>query len=222
MTSSQLIRILLRRWYIVLACAVLTVLAVNLTGTVRGVYWNEVDVVFLPGNSSNALEYQTDGLVHFAAVIEREFNGVSDTAGASSSSATLYAAGVRRGYRVILPNAGGQWRTNFNRPVLAVEVVDSSPERVRQVREEVLGRIDELVRSRQEGLGIAPGNFIVALRSPQEPVVGFIAGNLPRARIALGICGVGAAVAASVLVDRLLAKRRIGALRRRSPARSEA
>lgn len=208
MTSSQLLRALLRRWYVMLACAVLTVVAISLAGTVQGVYRTQVDVVFLPTNSTNALEDQTDSLVHFAAIIEREFNGSSDTAGVSSSSATLYGAGVRSGYQVTLPSSGGQWRTNFNRPVLAVEVVDSSAERAREVRQGVLARIDALVRSRQEKLGVAPKNVITTFQSPEKPVVSYITGSPPRAAAALGILGTGIAITASVLVDRVRARRR--------------
>lgn len=201
MTTRQFIGVLLRRWYVVVGCLLLTVAGLNLAQGVRGVYWTEVDIVFLAPNSANALEYQSESLVHFAAVIEREFNGSTDPARVASTSVTLYGTGVSRGHQVTLPNQGGQWSTNFNRPVLAVEVVDSSPERVDEVRAGIMSRIDDLVYREQAKLGIAPSDSITTLPSPAQAVVRYAAGNPLRAQVAIGLLGVGVAVAASLLVE---------------------
>jgi hypothetical protein len=216
MTVRQLIRVLIRRWYVVLACMLLTAGALNLATSVNGVYWTQVDAVLLPPNSTNSIEYQNASLVHFAAIIERELNGGSDTAKKSASRAPLYGTGVRNGYKITLPNSGGQWSSNFNRAALAVEVVGSSPERVDQMRVEVLARINDLIWNKQQSLGVAPRDLITVLESPAQPVIRYAEGDQRRASAAVGIMGAGIAIAASRLVDGALNRRR---RRHQAPAR---
>ena len=57
-TAVQLLRILGRRWYVLLLVAVITAVSILLIHRVPGVYWTQVDVVFLPPKSANALEDQ--------------------------------------------------------------------------------------------------------------------------------------------------------------------
>lgn len=213
MTRSQLIAILFRRWYVLVAVLMCTVIAIILAGRAQSVYYTEVDVVFLPpadAVSSNALEGRQESLIHFAAIMERDYNGGEVAPRLSSSTATLYGAGVRQGQSVLLPNVGGQWQISFDRPVLAVEVVDSSQERVLAKLRDVLQRLDSLVVEQQQKSGVAAARYIKTELAPKAAVVQKISGSPIRATIGLLILGLCLSISAAVLVDQrqLSTKRR--------------
>ncbi len=203
MTAGNLIRVLLRRWYVLLLAALLTAVVVGLLGRVPGVYWTQVDVVFLPTNSANALGVTNDSLVQFAAVIEREFTGGRDDDPISMTGGTLYGQGVRVGWRVKLPNAGGQWNNNFNRPALSVEVVDATPARVNAVVQNLTERIQSLVRQAQDDQGVPRIRQVETLESPSTAVVSYIDGNRTRASLAVALLGAVLGISAAVAFDTL-------------------
>jgi hypothetical protein len=203
MTAGHLLRVLLRRWYVLLLAAILTAVVVGLLGRVPGVYSTQVDLVFLPPNSANALGVTNDSLVQFAAVVEREFIGGRDDDPISTTGGTLYGQGVRVGWRVNLPNAGGQWNNNFNRPALSVEVVDATPARVDAVVQNLTERIQSVVRQVQDGQGVPRIRQVETLQSPSSAVVSYIDGNRTRASLAVALLGAVLGISATVAFDTL-------------------
>lgn len=206
MTAGQLFRVLLRRWYILVLFALITVTMISLTPRVSGLYWTQVDVVFLPPSNFNLLQDHTDGVVQFAAVIEREFNGNRNGVPAPLPGGTLYGGGVSRGHEVTLLNSGTQWGNNYNRQVISVEVVDSTPDRVDAVVRELTDRISALVVQQQDSAGVAPKNRIETFELPATPVISYVQGSRVRADIAIAALGAALGGAASVLFDRVLLK----------------
>lgn len=207
MTAARLIHVIFRRWYVVLAVLVITGLATNAAGRVEGVYSSQLDIVFVAPGKTNSLQISADSLVQFAAVIERRFNGNSEAA-ALAGETTLYGQGVRSGWSVTLPNSGGQWQTNFNRAALTIEVVDSTPERVRAVTNKLSARIRDLTLREQVEQGVSAVNRVTTLESPATPAVTYIEGRAPRAKIGIIALGVGIALFAAVMMDRLLTRTR--------------
>lgn len=207
MTAARLIHVIFRRWYVVLVVLVLTGLATVAAGRVEGVYSTQLDIVFVASGKTNALQISADSLVQFAAVIERRFNGNSEAV-ALAGGTTLYGQGVRSGSSVTLPNSGGQWQTNFNQPALSIEVVDSTPERVRAVASDLSARIRSLTLSEQVERGVSAVNRVTTLESPATPAVTYIEGKLSRAKIGIIALGVGIALWAAVMIDRLLTRLR--------------
>jgi len=207
MTAARLIHVIFRRWYVVLAVLIITGLATVAAGRVEGVYSTQLDIVFVASGKSNSLQISADSLVPFAAVIERRFNGNSEAA-ALAGETTLYGQGVRSGWSVTLPNTGGQWQTNFNRPALSIEVVDSTPERVRAVANNLSARIRGLTLSEQVEQGVSAVNRVTTLESPATPAVTYIEGRSSRAKIGIIALGVGFALLAAVMIDRLLTRTR--------------
>ncbi len=122
-----------RRWYVVLAGLVLTVGVLLLVHQTPGVYATQTNVVFLAPvtpHTPNTISSPTSGVISTAGLVERIVNkGVEKSP--TSGSVALAGQGVDDGYSVELPNAGGQWASNFNRPVLQVQVTGPSAERVR-------------------------------------------------------------------------------------------
>jgi hypothetical protein len=203
MTANQLIRVLLRRWYVLVVFAVLVVLAVSLIPRTPGVYTSQVDMVFLPPSTLNRLQDQVEGSVQFAAIVDREFNGNRGNAPIPLQTATLYGEGIRRGYTVTLHNDGGQWTNNFDRPDLSIEVVDSSPERVNTEITRLTRRISALSSSLQDAQNVAPADRIGVIESPSTAQVTYIAASTTRAAAATLALGVILAMLVTVLFDRI-------------------
>jgi hypothetical protein len=207
MTLNQFLRIGLRRWYIVLFCAVLTAIAVFLVSRPTPVYWTRVSVIFLAPTSldnPNSLGATTDSLISFAALVDREYNGNIQSPRFSSQEATLYGAGARSEARVALLNSGGQWNDSFTRPELTVEVVDESERAVRSTLTDITERIDGIVTEQQDAAGVPDADRITTLTSPQFAVVSSAQGNRLRAAASVLFLGVGVCAVATVVVDRRL------------------
>jgi len=206
MTRFELVRLLLRRWYVVLAVAVATVIGAGLVQHPASVYSAEVNVMFLPPDG--VLMDQTESLIYFAAMVERDFNQGHTEPRVSSASATLYGAGVRKGYSVSLFDTGGQWQTNFNRPVLQVEVVDSSPAAVQTQLDAILAKIDSIAAQAQSRSGVASAKMIRSNQSPNPAVIVRAGGSRWRATAGMIFLGLGVAIGACYYTDRILASRR--------------
>jgi len=204
MTAIQLIRVMLRRWYLLLAFAIITVAVLGAVSRAQGVYWTQVNVVFLPPSNVNQLEDHTDGVVQFAAVIERQLNGNNTGITKGGGGATLYGEGVRRGSEVSLLNSGGQWGNNFNRQVLSIQVVDSTPERVAAKLDSVGAEIDRLVQAQQDQQGVARVDQITTLESPSVAPITHVAGSSTRAAIGVIALGASLGIVFTLGLDRLL------------------
>ncbi|MEV7604330.1 hypothetical protein AB0N65_02690 [Paenarthrobacter sp. NPDC089322] len=213
MTSHTVLRILRRRWYAAVAVLLLGLAGLGVIRSLEPVYWAQVEVSFVAGNSDPA--YWIPGgdiaaLVPFAALVERRVNDDSDSVNLVMSRGTLHGAGVKQGFSVTLPNAGGQWTKSFSRPVLVVQVVDSSAERVNQVLAGVIERINDETATLQEE-GNVRSSLISTVTTPSSPEIIFGGGTqtdrLKGAGAWLFLTG-AAAVAVCVALDNLLASRR--------------
>jgi hypothetical protein len=205
MTRGQWFDVVRRRWYVVAAIVVLAVVGGWLAERVPGVYATQVKVVFLPPDGT--LQEQPASLIHFAAAVQREYNRGADGPRVSSSSATLYGEGVRSGSTVELADAGGQWGTNFNRPVLVVEAVDSTPHLLQVRVKSVLSAISDLSLQRQQKAGVVTSQYIKTEISPQEPVLTYVGGSRIRALGGIAALGFGLVMVCPVLVDRWMLRR---------------
>ncbi|MEV8182571.1 hypothetical protein [Specibacter sp. NPDC078692] len=202
MTRLELFRLLVRRWYVVLLIAVLTAFGIGMVRHPQAVYYTNVNVMFLPPDG--VLMDQTESLINFAALIERQYNQGQAPLRLSSNDATLYGAGVRSGSSVALYDIGGQWQTNFNRPVLQVEVVGPTKADVQDQIETILARIHAISVQTQQAAGVLPLQMIRNTVSPDPPVISAVQGNRLRATAGIVCLGLVLAVGTSYLVDRIL------------------
>jgi hypothetical protein len=149
-------------------------------------------------------------LVPFAALVEKRVNDDSASVNLVLSRGTLYGAGVKHGYSVTLPNTGGQWTKSFSRPVLAVQVVDSSAERVNEVLSAVIERIKEESAALQQEQDVH-GALITTVTTPSSPEIIFGGGTqtdrVKGASAWLALSG-AAAIAFAATVERQIARRR--------------
>lgn len=198
----------LRRWYIVvLGLACIAGVAYTLDRT-PGVYFAQVDVLFLADESqagANPLQNQEDSVIHFASVVQQSVSDGAVQTRLSSPSATLQGSGIREGYVARLSDAGGQWESSFNRAVIEIEVVDSSPAEVRRVVDEVVGRITAETERIQQEAGVDPSTWVTADVETDDVSIGYMGstrGSRLRGLAAVGLVGGAATVLTAVLVDR--------------------
>ncbi len=161
----------------------------------KGVYYAHVSVVFLaPGNKSygNVLTDDQSAVVHFAAVVERELDGNVPQLKLASSASPLYGAGVRSGYSISLRDNGGQWQTNFNQPILDVQVVDRSADAVRRRMNELVQHIHAKSDDIQASAGLPSTNFIQPISDSSMFEVVYVAGS--RSRMVASVIMLGASI----------------------------
>lgn len=220
MTVGVLIRILLRRWAIVVLGLSLTAMACYLLSGVERTYGATLELVFVqPGRGSvvSVSDAVRPSLVDFAGIVHRRVSSEGSPVELPSSSATLYGSGVRNGYSITLPNSGTQWAASYSRPVLAVQVVGPSPYHVRQILDQVMTSVESEAQDLQRARGIPRNDFIDVQRSPSVPeVVDLGSTQLERAKAVLVVCLLGLTLTAfsALQIDRWLMIRRFH--RRRS------
>jgi len=213
MPVGELLTVLRRRWYAAFAVLIVGV-GMVVVFQPKPLYWTQVDMAVLPPGarvSDLMSDTDQDKFVNFAAILEREFNDGQVEFRLAAADAPIYGAGIRQGASVELPNLGTQWQSSFSRAVLSVQVVDRSPERVKDVLDGILSRIEVLARNTQVAQGVAEENMITVGPVPHEPVVidvGPSGASFARAALAFGTVGVVLACVAAVEVDRILARRR--------------
>lgn len=201
MITVDVLKGTLQFWWVVVIGAVLTMVACSAVGARPGVYWGQVDVVVLaPSTPSvpNAFQATQTRAIVMAGVLQREVAGPPG-ANVVSDEVTIVGQGVRDGSWVRLPNAGGQWANNFDRPVLDVQA--SAPtrqgvqRRLASALRDVQGALDDL----QARAGVAVGSRFTATTSPQVPVVRYDEGRPLLAMATTALLGFGMTVAMVIL-----------------------
>lgn len=210
MTSRLILAALRRRWYVALGVLLVAAMISSVLHA-RQVYWTRAEIVFLPPaglqTQGNALEGTDESLIFFAASVERSMNGGPHLVAMSSDSATLYGAGVYKGYSLELVNDGGQWQTNFNRPVLSVQAVAPTARGVQETLDRVVAQVKTLARERQRQLSVPARSEIRTELYPEQPHITLVAGSTKRALAGELLLALGLAVAAALMVDNRLGRR---------------
>lgn len=211
MTSRSLLRMLARRWYVVILGIVLTV-AVLWPATHRpGIYWTQVNVVLLPPANDlypNKLEDPHLSLTALAGVVVAEFNGQQKPLVTASADTTLYGEGKTSGIQVRMPNMGSQWIPLYISPTIDVQVVGNNANTVVDDVNRIADELGRLLEERQETLGVVPSMRVTMIESPAEPSASYIAGSRSRAMGAGALVGLTMTIALAYSLDRYLAHRR--------------
>jgi uncharacterized protein YdeI (BOF family) len=204
-----------RLWIVVLIGLIGGGALVWTVSQVEPAYSARVDVLFLapePKAGSlgpNALQTADESLVATAGVIARRMqDDESSRSQLSSNSVTLLSEGITHGHTVTLPNAGGQWTYNFQRPELDVQVTGPSSAEVSKTLAQILSRIDSELASLQTGMGVRANELIRTDRIPQILDVREATGSRARAAAIAAVLAAGLTIAAVVLLDRRLGRTR--------------
>lgn len=197
MTTDSPLAPLLRGWYVVALGLIATgAFLAHLTAD-RPLYYAKSEITL------SAQGAGTEQAIAFAQAVESVVNDGKPITRFVSPDAPLHGTGVRDGYSVVLPDTGGQWQTRYERPVLSVEVVAESPDRILATYAEVVSRVEAAVTYLQREQDVPPETLIVS-STVDEPTVTYVGTTRSgKARVLVSglLVGVGATFAAAYIWD---------------------
>jgi len=204
MTFLDLIRVMLRRWPVMLLGIVLTGGLGYLAISDRGVYTSRTEIVLLAPTSTanpNALKTQSEDIVVTAGVVVKRVTGAGKVSKFNSPEVTLVGIGVRDGWSLRQPDTGGQWGTNFSTQTIVLEIVAPDAATVGEREVEIVSRVKAELDSLQRDAGVEPINYITMTVAPAEPVIYHVGGNKYRTLGMTGLLGAGTTIGIVVLIE---------------------
>lgn len=209
MTTGDLLRAVIVRWYVTLAGLVLTAVGVVAVHSAPEVYETQVDVHFLtrPGFVRDATNNPDNDLVAVAGLVEREVRA-DDRLEPAAADVPLAGLGVTDGSMIVLPNEDGQFDFTFRQPVLRVKAVGTTAEEAGAWRDERVAEIRGVLDRLQSEDGIEARERIRTRLVPAVPPVGTVSNSPDRAAAVSGILGLGLTGLAAVILDRLMLRHR--------------
>jgi hypothetical protein len=172
-----------------------------------GVYWAQIDVVFLPPASSynpNTLVSTSDGVISLAGVVGKMVDAHPVAARVVSPTVMLAHQGIRHGWSVTLPNDGGQWADNFDKPLLDVQAVGSTPAEVTGTVNRLVSRINLTLSGLQAK--VPQADRVTTELNPSQVQVFYDPGRRLRALVASLAVGVAVTVVAARYLRRRIAR----------------
>ena len=130
MTARDLLALVLRRWYIMVLGAAITMVVAYAATHQAGIYWTQFNVVLLAPsdqNYSNRVEDPRYSLAPMAGVVAAKWNGTTRSPITASGATTMFGLGRMSGTQVRIPNQGNQWRPGYFSPNIDVQVAGPDP-----------------------------------------------------------------------------------------------
>lgn len=162
--------------------AFLTCAGVWVVHGAQGLFWTDTKVYFLlPAHhdqKTNNYASTTQSVIATAGLVGRMVQPTPSRAGVGTDT-TLLAQGVRHGSRVQLPNSGGQWESDFEKPVLDVQVVGTTPDEVATRTTQLLAAIQHKLDEAQRG--VTPAQRIGLRQQPRQTQLYYSQGDPKRA-----------------------------------------
>jgi hypothetical protein len=205
MTARDLLAAALRRWYVVVLGAALTVGAFAVVQRQAPVYFTQYNIVIVGPSGdehSNVLEHPRYGLQPLVGVVSTDLNDGHPPLLTGDVDATMVGMGEREGVQVRVPNLGTQWRPLFSANYLDVQVAAATPEGVQTLAQETSARVADLLERRQDELGVPTNLRALAVPSSEDPIVYPVAGSRSRALGATGLTGIALTAALVFWLER--------------------
>lgn len=210
MTAADLVGILARRWYLMVAGGLVWIGVLLLSVQSPPVHWTQFEVVLLPPREPvhpNSLEAPAYDITPMAGVIVADLNDGRHSLELASSGTTLYGEGLRAGHRVRLRDLGTQWQPVYD-PVIDVQVVGPAADQVMRQCDMLVSQLAEILRERQASLGVVPASRMTLQSSPSDPVIHQVGGSRTRSAGAITLLGATSTTILVVWADAFLLRRR--------------
>lgn len=143
-----------------------------------------MEVLFLAPTTwyENVLQGGTEGAVMTAGAVARRVAGTDMELKYGSMEATLVGIShVSEGYWIRAEDRGGQWTYYFRQPIILVDVVAPTPERVREIQLETIDLIQDELNALQDELRVVRSERVVLEVAPELSIIYHVRGNKTRA-----------------------------------------
>lgn len=213
MTLWDLLRAIVGRWPVLLVGMLCTAALGYLLTRGGVVYMSQAQVVFLAPSSArypNSLSTESEGLIITAGAVAKRVVGPAKQLRYADPSVDIVGTpGPDRGYWIRLPNAGGQWGTDYQDRLLLVDSAGRTPREAEVFLQDAIGKIETQLDTMQRNAGVARVNYITVTVSPESPAVREIKGSRVRAGgMSLALGGFGT-VSAVVLLEMRARRRKV-------------
>lgn len=195
MTSSDLVLAALRRWYVVLVGAVISLGLVYLATHQAPVYWSQVNVLLIGPKDPEFPNYLEDPrftLYPFVGVVVSDVNGGEPAMLTASPDTNMVGQGISDGVQVRVPNLGSQWRFDTTSSHIDVQVAASTPEEVTRRTDATVAKVAAALDERQDELGVSDVMRVTSRAATKDPTIYQVGGNRMRAAAASGMSGAAA------------------------------
>ena len=192
MTSRDLLHAALRRWYVMIIGAVVSLGFVYVATHQPPVYWTQFNVLLIgPKNPEfpNYLEDSRYALDPIVGLVVNDENKGESTMVTASTETNMVGQGLTDGVQVRVPNLGTQWRRNPSANYIDVQVAAPTLKELLRRVDTTLDEVAAALDVRQDELGIVPGMRVTSVATTDDPTVYTVSGNRIRAAAASGMSG---------------------------------
>ncbi|WP_416954178.1 hypothetical protein ACNKF0_17725 [Nocardioides sp. T5] len=211
MTARDLLAAALRRWYVVVLGAALTVGAFAVVQRQAPVFFTQYNIVLVGPQGvrdGSLLDNPLYGLQPMAGVVANDINAGHGPLLTGDVAATIVGMGQRDGVQVRVPNLGTQWRPAFPAHHLDVQVAGPDAKTVQDAARETVNRVEQVLAERQDERAVHPQLRVHAVPSSADPIVYPVAGSRSRALGATGLTGIALTAVAVFWLERRRPRRR--------------
>ncbi|SEB56443.1 hypothetical protein SAMN04489844_0538 [Nocardioides exalbidus] len=211
MTTRDLISAALRRWYVMLVGALVTLGFVYVSTHQPTVYWTQFNVLLIGPKIDqfpNYLENSRYTLFPLVGVVANDLNDGDPVMVTASTDTNMVGQGISDGIQVRVPNLGTQWRRTMTANYLDVQVAGATPDEVTERAKEAVESVAKALVERQDEIGISPALRVTSVAATDDPTVFAMDGSRMRATAATGASGAAVTISLVYWLERRRAKRR--------------
>jgi hypothetical protein len=222
MTARDFLAAALRRWYVVVLGAVVTVGVFAVVQRQAPVWFTQYNIVLVGPSGmehESVLQNPLYGLQPLVGVVSTDLNDGHPPLLTGDVDATMVGMGFHDGVQVRVPNLGTQWRPLFSANYLDVQVAGATPDEVHELAQATSARVSEVLEQRQDELGVPTNLRASAVPSSADPPVYPMAGSRTRALGATGITGIALTAFLVFWLERWRPRRRPAAAAEAAPSR---
>lgn len=192
MTSTDLVVAALRRWYVVLVGAVVSLGCVYVATHQTPVYWSQVNIMLIGPKDPEFPNYLEDPrftLYPLVGVVVSDVNGGEPAMLTASTETNMVGQGITDGVQVRVPNLGSQWRFDTTSSHIDLQVAAPTPSEVTRRTDATVSRVAAALDARQDEMGISDVMRVTSRAATKEPTIYQVGGNRIRAAAASGMSG---------------------------------